>query len=184
MNLFNLKALTLALSLTLFGLSAQANTLVLSADTNISDSAEQYQFSNSVLTGTSFSDVINLEITPFRDLVASITGTSSSLINFTTFDLYSGVFGGTSMLVQTGDVFSPIPQLSIGTITDSGSGTIKGLSGSYYILVEGMQTGSSSYNGNISLVGENVSAVPAPAALPLMLSGLALFGFMQRRKSI
>ena len=107
MNLFNLKALTLALSLTLFGLSAQANTLVLSADTNISDSAEQYQFSNSVLTGTSFSDVINLEITPFRDLVASITGTSSSLINFTTFDLYSGVFGGTSMLVQTGDVFSP-----------------------------------------------------------------------------
>ena len=183
MKLIPIKALSLALSLTAFtSINAKASTLNLTTDLNPDVLGEQFQFANNFVGGTSFSDVINLNVTPSRDLLATASGTSSSQINFTAFDLYSGVFGGASTLVALGDVISPFPQLTFGFLTT------QDLVGTYYILVEGAHLGSSSYNGNITLTASEIinppSEVPIPASLPLMAAGLGLFGLMSRRKSI
>ncbi len=179
MKLFTIKAMTLALGLTAFtAMSAQATTVLLSSDLNPSASAEQYQFSNPSVQGANFSDIINLGFTPIRDLVASLSATSGGGINFTTFDLYSGFSDGVNTLVRTGDVISPQANLSFGSIL---SGV---LAGNYFIRIEGNQFGASSYNGNISLTSDPLTNVPLPAALPLLLTGLALFGFASNRKAV
>ena len=170
-----IKMLILALSFTATG--AQASTLSLSADSNPLPNAEQYQFNNNPFTSTNFSDILNLNITPSRDLFASLSGSSIALINFTTFDLYSGFSDGANTLVATGEVISPIPQLSSGTLLGTA------LANNYFIKIEGNQTGFSSYNGNISLTDPSVSTVPLPAALPLMLSGIGVLGFARRRSN-
>ena len=179
MKLFTLKAMTLVLGLTAFSaISAQATTVLLSPDLNPSASAEQYQFSNPSVQGANFSDIINLGFTPIRDLVASLSATSGGGINFTTFDLYSGFSDGVNALVRVGDVISPQANLSFGSIL---SGV---LAGNYFIRIEGNQFGASSYNGNISLTSDPLTPVPLPAALPLMLAGLGLFGFASNRKAV
>ena len=168
---------TIMLALCLTATAAQASTLSLSADSNPLPNAEQYQFNNNVFTTTNFSDILNLTITPDRDLVASLSGTSNGLINFTSFDLYSGFSNGINTLIQKGDVISPISQLSLGFLTSTG------LASNYFIKIEGTQSGFSSYNGNISLTDPSPSAVPLPAAAPLMLSGLGMLGFARRRSN-
>ena len=200
MKFLTFKIIVLALSLTATG--AQASTLALLSDTNPLSYAEQYQFSStgsnsftgSIFTGRTFSDIINLTIAPNRDFVASLSGTSNELINFTTFDLYSGFSDGVNTLVQAGQVFSPSRKLSIGSLTSSA------LAGNYFISIKGNQSGFSSYNGNISLTSNDnisqpsndkislntdalvpLSAVPLPAALPLMLSGVSMLGFARSR---
>ena len=183
MKFFSIKAFSLALGLSVLTIiNAQASTLDLSSDLNPDPFGEQYQFANNFVGGTSFSDVINLDITPNRDLVASASGTSSTQINFTAFDLYSGVFGSDSTLIALGDVISPYVNVTLGFLKADDLG------GKYYILIEGSHSGASSYNGNISLTATEVinppSEVPLPAALPLMAAGLGLFGIMLRRRSI
>lgn len=108
-----IKALSLALSLSAFiSINAQSSTLNLTADLNPDASGEQFQFANNFannfVSGTSFSDVINLNISLPRDLLATASGTSSTQINFTAFNLYSGVFGEPSTLIEPGDVISPL----------------------------------------------------------------------------
>ena len=152
--------------------SVQASTLTLSADSNPNPNVEQYQFTNILSEGATFSDILNLSITPNRNLVASISGTDNVLISFTTFDLYSGSSTGVNSLVAVGDVFSPIPQLSFGSLIGTA------LANNYFIRIEGIQQRLSSYNGNVSL--SQPSAVPVPAALPLMLSAVGMFGFARR----
>ena len=178
-----LKALSLVLGLfALSTINAQASTLDLSADLNPDSFGEQFQFANNYVGGTSFSDVINLNIIPNRDLIAAASGTSSSQINFTAFDLYSGVFGEPSTLIALGDVISPFPKLTFGFLSADD------LAGNYYILVEGAHLGASSYNGNITLTDSEIvtppSEVPIPASLPLMVAGLGVFSMMSRRKGI
>ena len=179
MKLFTIKAMTLVLGLTAFtAISAQATTVMLSSDLNPSASAEQYQFSNPSVQGANFSDIIKLGFTPIRDLVASLSATSGGGINFTTFDLYSGFSDGVNALVRTGDVISPQANLSFGSILSDV------LAGNYFIRIEGNQFGASSYNGNISLTADPLTPVPLPAALPLMLAGLGLFGFASNRRVV
>lgn len=174
MKFLTIKSIVIALCLTATG--AQASTLSLSSDSNPFSYAEQYQYSNHP-TSASFSDILNLIIAPNRDLIASLSGTSNDLVNFTTFDLYSGFSDGANSLIQMGDVISPFPQLSLGFLTSTA------LAGNYFIKIEGNQSGFSSYNGNISLTDPSPSAVPLPATLPLMLSGLGVLGFARRRSN-
>ena len=59
--------------------------------------------------------------------------------------------------------------------------TLSGLTlgpGSYSIAVVGASTGASSYAGTL-----NVSPVPEPTTLALMMAGLAGMGFIARRRS-
>jgi len=175
MNTLKIKAITLALGLTVFTtFNAQAETVSTSIDTNASATSEQYQFSVNPIALTSFSDIVNLEITPYRDLVATLSGTSDQSISFTSFDLYSGVSNGANTLVATGDVFSPLAKLSFGALTSDY------LAGSYFIKIIGLQSGVSSYNGNITLT----SAVPEPETYGMMLAGLGLMGFVARRRKV
>ena len=179
MKPFTIKALSLAISLTAFSaMNAQATTVLLSPDLNPSATAEQYQFSNPSVQGTNFSDIINLGFTPIRDLVASLSATSGGGINFTTFDLYSGFSEGANTLIRKGDVISPLTNLSFGSLISDI------LAGNYFIKIEGSQFGASSYNGNISLTSDPLTPVPLPAALPLMLAGLGLFGFASNRRVV
>ena len=170
MKLLTIKTISLAMCIT--ATSVQASTLTLSVDSNPNPNVEQYQFTNTLSTGANFSDILNLTITPNRNLVASISGSDDVMINITSFDLYSGFSDGENSLIETGEVFSPIPQLSIGTLLGMS------LANNYFIKIEGSHQGNSSYNGNISL--SQPSAVPVPAALPLMLSAAGLFGFARR----
>ena len=178
MKFFNIKAVGLALSLSVLSIvSAHASTLILSPDLNPNSFAEQYQFSNSFIQGENFADIINLDITPLRDLVVSFSGTSGGTISFSKFDLYSGFSDGANTFVQTGDVNSPLPTMTFGSLVAST------LAGNYFIKIEGMQTGFGTYNGNISLTSQpSMSEVPLPATLPLMAGGLGLLGFAKRRK--
>ena len=170
MKIFNIKTITIAMCLT--ATSVQASTLTLSADSNPNPNVEQYQFTNNP-TGTNFSDILNFTVTPNRNLFASISGTDNVLIKFTTFDLYSGSSTGVNSLVAIGEVISPIPQLSFGSLIGMSLAE-----NNYFIKIEGVQQRLSSYNGNVSLF--QPSAVPVPAALPLMLSAAGLFGFARR----
>lgn len=173
MKFLTIKTITLALCLTATG--AQASTLTLSPDLNPAPGVRQNQFSSNPITTATFSDIVNFTIPNNRDLVSSISGTSNSLINFTHFDLYSGSSTGVNSLVEIGEVFSPIPQLSFGSLLGTA------LASNYFIKIEGISSGVSSYNGNITLTSSPVSSVPLPAALPLMASGLGLLGFARRR---
>ena len=170
MKIFNIKTITFAICLT--ATSVQASTLTLSADSNPNPNVEQYQFSRTLFEGANFSDILNFTVTPSRNLVASISGTDNVLIRFTSFDLYSGSSTGVNSLVAIGEVASPIPQLSFGSLIGTA------LANNYFIRIEGVQQRLSSYNGNVSLF--QPSAVPVPAALPLMLSAAGLFGFARR----
>ena len=173
MKIFNIKTITFAMCLT--ATSVQASTLTLSADSNPNPNVEQYQFTNTLTTGTNFSDILNFTVTPNRNLFASISGTDNVLIKFTSFDLYSGSSTGVNSLVAIGEVVSPAPQLSFGSLIGTA------LANNYFIKIEGIQQQLSSYNGNVSLF--QPSAVPVPAALPLMLSAAGLFGFARRYRN-
>jgi hypothetical protein len=107
---------TLFLALCLTATAAQASTLILSSDKNPLFNAEQYQYNSNAFTSANFCDILNLTITPNRDLVAILSGTSDKLIYFTTFDLYSGYSDGVNSLVKKGDVLSPLPQISFGSL--------------------------------------------------------------------
>jgi len=175
MNSLSIKTSILALGLTaVFAINAQAAAIPTTIDSNPSPLAEQYQFSSNPISLSSFSDIVNLEITPYRDLVATVSGTSDKGIIFKSFDLYSGSSTGVNALVATGNVFSPIATLSLGYLSSDK------LAGSYFLKVMGTQSGVSSYNGNITLT----SAVPEPESYAMMLAGLGLMGFVARRRKI
>ena len=175
MKLFNIKTITFAMCLT--ATSVQASTLTLSPDLNPAPGVRQNQFLSNPITTATFSDIVNFTIPNNRDLVSSISGTSNLLINFTTFDLYSGSSTGVNSLVAIGDVFSPLPQISFGSLIGTA------LASNYFIKIEGISSGVSSYDGNITLTSSRVSSVPLPAALPLMASGLGFLGFARRRSN-
>ncbi len=174
MNKFKLATLALAFSASLMSMSSQAALLTLGADTNASSFAEQYQFSNGGISTSSFTDYVLLDVTPYRDLTASLSSTSAGAFTFKTFGLYTGDINGANTLVETGVVGNIFANLSFGGLNETGLG------GNYFLKITGIQSGSGSYNGNITLT----SAVPEPETYAMMLAGLGLMGFVARRRKI
>ena len=172
MNKFKLSALAMVFSASLFTLNAQAAVLSLGPDTNLSSTAEQFQFTNSGISSASFTDYVLLDVTPYRDLTASLSSTSTGSFTFNSFGLYTGDINGVNTLVKSGSVQNIFANLSVGGLQDAGLG------GSYFLKITGTQSGTGSYNGNITLT----SAVPEPETYGMMLAGLGLMGFVARRR--
>jgi len=174
MNKFKLATLALAFSASLVSISSQAAVLTLGGDTNVSSFSEQYQFSNNGISADAFTDYVLLDVTPYRDLTASLSSTSTNAFTFQTFGLYTGDINGFNTLVQAGTVGNIFANLSIGGLQETGLG------GSYFLKITGTQSGTGSYNGNITLT----SAVPEPETYGMMLAGLGLMGFVARRRKV
>jgi len=171
----NLKSKALIAILVLGFFSAAnvyATTLSLSADSNPSATVGQYQFSNSLISGSSFSDILNFTAASSSVLAASVSGTSDSSIIFSVFNLYSGS-NGTGTFLKSGTIYPS----GLATISFAGLAA-NSLSGSYYLEISGTQSGNSSYNGNLTLT----TPVPEPSTPSMVLTGLALVGLVARRK--
>jgi hypothetical protein len=162
-----LKSFVLAATIALASVSANA-AVTSSADLDSFSDSEFYTFNSIGTVGSSFSDYLALSVLGNRDLVGSVSATSTGKIAFTAFDL----------------VASDLSVLSFGTLTSAGPrlafGGLESLAsaGSYFIHIAGTSTGTAGYNGTLSLV----SPVPEPEAGAMMLVGLGLMGFVARRR--
>lgn len=171
MKNLNLKTVALALSLTVFSsLAANATNIVHTADANPSVNAEAYSFSTNLANGT-FSDYVAFTFAGTRDLVASISGSANlpNIINFTTFNLLGA---DQSTVIQTGNVFNILPQLTFAGLSSDA------LSGNYFLHIAGNSIGTSQYAGTISLA----APVPEAETYSMMLLGLGLMGFIALRR--
>ena len=179
MSVFKSSIVALALGFSvLSSFNAQAANLSLSADLNPLAGAEQYQFASPFITTSTFMDIVNLGITPFRDLVASISGVGNQSIAFTSFDLYSGDSDGVNTLVKAGEVFNSTNTPGLLAKVTFGNLEQGSLAGNYFLKIAGNNIGSSPYSGDISLT----SPVPEANTLAMMLAGLGLMGFVARRR--
>jgi len=170
MKNLTLKSLVVAAGFAIASLSANAAVTV-SADLNPSPDAEHYSYSSDIV-GTSFSDYISLSFLGSRDLVGSLSGTSTKNITFTSFDLLAA---DKTTVLTYGFLGSAGPRLAFG-----GLESINGL-GNYFVHIAGTSVGSASYNGTLSLTS---LPVPEPETYGMMLAGLGLMGFMARRRKI
>lgn len=126
---------------------------------------------NAADSGKTFSDFFSFSIGSGSDFDAALT----SVATLTKFDLdITGL-----------KLFSGRDLLSVGTRELSGKHDMWTLShggltnGDYGLVVEGIVLGTNggSYGGNL-----NVSPVPEPGTLGMMAGGLALLGFIGRRR--
>jgi hypothetical protein len=165
----SLKALAFAASLILTSLTANA-AVTKSADLDPSPDSEFYNFSSAGTVGKSFSDYLALSFIGERDLVASLSGTSTRTIAFTAFNL---VDSDLTTILSAGTFTNVGPRLAFGGLESLNS------LGNYFIHIAGVSTGAAGYTGTISLE----SPVPEPETYAMMLVGLGLLGFAARRRN-
>lgn len=170
MKYTKVKSWVLALGFALASISAQA-AVTKTADLDASAGNELYQFSSVGKTASSFSDYLAISFEGTRDLVASISATSTKSISFTSFDL---VKSDLTTVLASGTFGNFGPRLALG-----GLSSLNG-AGDYFIHIAGVATGSGSYNGNVSLV----SPVPEPETYGMLLAGLGMIGFVARRRKL
>lgn len=170
MNAMNLKAILLAVSLIGAAATAQANP-VISGDTNPAANNENYTFEHQSPAPGDFSHWISFTIDGYRDLVASISATSTTGISFSAFDLYAA---DQTTLVAAGEVNNFLPKLAFGGLTAQAIAPT-----TYWINIVGTNSFSSNYNGSIALT----AAVPEPSTYGMLALGLGLVGFAARSRS-
>ena len=163
-----LKAIALAASIILTSFTANA-AVTKSADLDTSFDSEFYTFASSGKVGKTFSDYLSLSLTGDRDLVGSLSGTSTGKVSFTAFDL---VGSDLTIILSTGTLTSAGPRLAFGGLESISS------VGDYFIHIAGVSTGTAGYTGTLSLV----SPVPEPETYAMMLAGLGFMGFVSRRR--
>jgi len=182
MKTFNLKALTIALGLTVFSVSANATPLIF--ENGVADFGNIFSGVNG-----SFSDTYTFEVSSgFSGLFsASVSSYYSAVINTQIWGI--NITG----LSLSGP--SPLTGTEYSTSVPGGLGdywTLSGdlAAGSYSLAVSGyakpeIMEGLSfpvSYGGEATL---EISAVPEPETYGMMLAGLGLMGFVAaRRKSV
>jgi len=168
MKTLTLKSLVLAMGLTLSSMSANAAVTV-SGDLNPSPDAEHYSFTSDILAAV-FDEYIPLSFLGTRDLVGSLSGTSTSNLTFTAFDLVASDLS----VITYGFLGSAGPRLAFGGLESTND------LGSYFVHISGTSAGPSSYGGTLSLI----SPVPEPETYGMMLAGIGLMGFMARRRRV
>lgn len=168
MKLRKFKSLVLAAGLAFSCFTANA-AVVKSADLDASANNEFYSFNGVGTVGSSFSDYLAISLEGTRDLVGSLSGTSTGSISFTAFDL---VASDLTTVLSYGTLNSVGPRLALGGLESINS------FGDYFIHIAGISTASAGYNGTLSLV----SPVPEPEILGMLLAGLGLMGFVARRR--
>lgn len=185
MKSFNLKALTVALGLTVFSVGAQAGVLTFSSGVA--------NFGNNFADNVAFSDVFTFSVA--NNTVGSFSATVSA--GYFTFPNVGQVWGvditnfsltGPVNAAGTG-VESPIPFTSF--LADNWTISTTNLTaGNYSLTVTGTAlpvsvfpvSAATGYGGKAYL---EVSAVPEPETYGMMLAGLGLMGFVAaRRKSV
>jgi len=163
-----LKNLVLAASLALTCFTANA-AVVKSADLDSSANNEFYTYNGVGTIGSSFSDYLAITFDGTRDLVGSLSGTSTKGITFTAFDLLASDM---STVLAVGNLTSVGPRLAFGGLDSVNS------FGDYFVHIAGISSGTAGYNGTLSLV----SPVPEPEVYGMLLAGLGLMGFVARRR--
>lgn len=164
----SLKSLILAASLVLTSFAASA-AVVKSADLDVAADSEFYTFSNVGTVGKTFSDYLPLSFLGTRDLVGSVSATSTSKVSFTSFNL---VGSDLTTILSTGTLTNAGPRLAFGGLESINS------VGDYFVHIAGIASGAAGYTGTLSLV----SPVPEPEVYGMMLVGLGLMGFVARRR--
>lgn len=163
-----LKSLVLAVSLALTCFTANA-AVVKSADLDASANNEFYTYNGVGSVGSTFSDYLAISFDGTRDLVGSLSGTSTKGITFTAFNLLASDM--TTILAE-GTLANVGPRLAFGGLDSVNS------FGDYFVNIAGISTGTAGYNGTLSLV----SPVPEPEVYGMLLAGLGLMGFVARRR--
>ncbi len=168
MNLTNIKSLVLAASLTLTCFTAQA-AVTKSADLDATAGSEFYTYAGVGTVGTTFSDYLAITFDGTRDLVGSLSGTSSSAITFTAFDLLASDM---TTVLAVGSVANVGSRLAFGGLDSVNT------FGDYFVHIAGISSGTAGYNGTLSLV----SPVPETEVYGMLLAGLGLMGFVAARR--
>lgn len=168
MKFINIKSVIAMLSLALTCISANA-AIVKSADLDPALDSEFYNFSSVGTVGNSFSDYLALSLDGTRDVVGSLSGTSTKNIAFTTFNL---VASDLTTILSVGTLANAGPRLAFGGVESINS------VGDYFVHVAGVASGAAGYTGTLSLV----SPVPELEVYGMLLAGLGLMGFVARRR--
>jgi len=182
MKTFNLKALTMALGLTVFSVSAQAGVLTFENGTA--------NFGNNFFSNGSFTDTFTFTVDTTGVFSASVSG---GYFTFPSVGQVWGVditgFSLTGPVSATGDEVEAVIPFTSFSADNWTISTTNLVAGSYSLSVSGTAipisifpvTAATGYGGQAFL---EVSAVPEPETYGMMLAGLGLMGFVAaRRKS-
>jgi len=183
MKTFNLKAMTLALGLTVVSVSAQAGALTFENGAA--------NFGNNFFTNGTFTDTFTFTVDTTGIFSATVSG---GYFTFPSFGQVWGVditaFSLTGPVAASGtEVAAVIPFTSF-TADNWTISTTNLVAGDYSLNVSGTAipisvfpvTAATGYGGQALL---EVSAVPEPETYGMMLAGLGLMGFVAaRRKSV
>lgn len=168
MSFTKYKSWILAAGLALTCVTANA-AVIKSADLDLAPDSEFYTFTGVGTVGSSFSDYLALSFDGTRDLVGSLSGTSTKGISFTAFNLLASDM---TTVLSVGTLTNVGPRLAFGGLESVNA------MGDYFVHIAGISSGTGGYDGTLSLV----TPVPEPEVYGMLLAGLGLMGFVARRR--
>ena len=111
----------------------------------------------------------------------TIGGQSCGFVDIVVLNLPTGTAGNYDISVNTGALVSWTASSGSGSLFDQTQFSAAVGTGEYVLQIAGVAT---SAGGGSYTAGIGVTAVPLPAALPLLLCGIAGLGAMTRRRRV
>lgn len=169
-----LKTMFLSVAMLAFANAATAATYDLGQDPYAPDANGSFNSEFTVASAGAFTDIFNFVMGYGQGIDFSALGADTgSGVDFTTIALFLGS-DATGTLIATGDVVNN----ASASLAFVGDQLISGES--YSVELVGSAAAD---NSTYTFSASPVSAVPAPAAIALMLGGLGMVGFMARRRN-